>query len=91
MGDDTGTDSSTASQIAQIFSTGVTAYVDSQAIQSGYAINNPQYYSGGYPAGVGNTYTPVNAGAPVTALGGSSKTLLLVIAAAVVIFLIAKK
>jgi len=79
---------STAEALAQIFSTGVTAYVDSQAIQNGYQINNPQYYQSGYPAGVGVSYRPSNAGygaAPVAA-GVSTNTLLLIVAAAAVLF-----
>lgn len=78
---------STASALAQIFSTGVTAYVDSQAIQNGYQINNPQYYQSGYPAGVGVSYAPSTAGVGAAASSGvSSSTLLLLIAAAAVLF-----
>jgi hypothetical protein len=77
---------STAAALAQIFSTGVTAYTDSQAIQNGYTINNPQYFQAGYPAGTGVTYTPSNAGAPVSAGGPSSNTVLLIVAAAAVLF-----
>lgn len=83
---------STAQALAQIFSTGVTAYVDSQAIQNGYQINNPQYFQSGYPAGVGATYTPTNAGAPIAARSGlSSNTLLLVLGAGALIYLAAKR
>lgn len=80
-----------AAAIAQIFQTGVTAYVDSQAIQRGYQINDPRYYQSGYPAGVGLPYgaTPAGAGVSVSAQS-SSKTLLLV-ALAVVAFLMLKK
>jgi hypothetical protein len=77
---------STASALAQIFSTGVTAYVDSQAIQNGYQINNPQYYQAGYPAGAGVSYTPTSAGQGVAAGGMSTNTLLLIVAAAAVLF-----
>jgi hypothetical protein len=77
---------STASALAQIFSTGVTAYVDSQAIQSGYQINNPQYFQSGYPAGVGVSYTPTSAGQGAPAMASSSTTLLLLVAAAAVLF-----
>jgi hypothetical protein len=90
MDDSTDSGQSTAAAIAQIFTTGVTAYTDSQAIQAGYTINNPQYFSGGYPAGVPNTYTPTSAGAPVAA-ASSSKTLILVAVAALVIFFVLKK
>jgi hypothetical protein len=83
---------STAQALAQIFSTGVTAYVDSQAIQNGYQINNPQYYQSGYPAGVGATYTPTSAGVGAPVAGGlSSNTLLLLVAAAAVLFFALKK
>jgi hypothetical protein len=77
---------STAAALAQIFSTGVTAYTDSQAIQAGYTINNPQYYQAGYPAGAGVTYTPSQAGAPVGSAAPSSNTVLLIVAAAAVLF-----
>lgn len=82
----------TAAALAQIFSTGVTAYVDSQAIQNGYQINNPQYYQAGYPAGQGVTYTPTNAGQGNAASAGlSSNTVLLLVAAAAVLFFALKK
>lgn len=86
-----GSSDGTASAIAQIFSTGVTAYVDSQAIQRGYQINNPQYFQSGYPAGRGVTYSSLSAGAPGPAAGGGSNTLLLVAVAAVVLFLVLRK
>ncbi len=85
-----GSSDGTASAIAQIFSTGVTAYVDSQAIQRGYQINNPRYFQSGYPAGQGVTYSPTSAGAPI-GQGSSSNTLLLVGIAAVVLFLVLRK
>lgn len=85
--DTTASGSGTAAALAQIFSTGVTAYVDSQAIQNGYQINNPQYYQAGYPAGQGVSYTPTTAGQGNAALPGiSSNTLLLLVAAAAVLF-----
>jgi hypothetical protein len=79
---------STAAALAQIFSTGVTAYTDSQAIQAGYQINNPQYFQSGYPAGAGVSYTPTSAGQapPATAGISSNSVLLLVVAAAVLFF-----
>lgn len=72
-----------APAIASIFQSGVTAYVDSQAIQRGYTINNPQYYNAGYPGGVGTPYGPSPAGAPTQltapgALTSSSGGLLLI-------------
>ena len=51
-GSDPGTGVDVAGALAQIFSTGVTAYYDSQAIQRGFQINDPRYFQGGYPAGV---------------------------------------
>jgi len=80
----------TAAAIAQIFSTGVTAYVDSQAIQRGYQINNPVYYQSGYPAGVGTGYAPSNAGASVR-VGASSNGLLLLLIGGALLFLLMKK
>lgn len=77
---------STAAALAQIFSTGVTAYTDSQAIQAGYTINNPQYYNAGYPAGGSVAYAPTSAGAPVAASSGTSSSTLLLIAGALVLF-----
>jgi hypothetical protein len=80
-------DPSTSQALAQIFSTGVTAYVDSQAIQRGYQINNPQYFQSGYPAGVGAVYAPSQAGTGNTAPAASSNmTLLLLVGAAVLYF-----
>lgn len=89
-GDTSTSDPGTAAAIAQIFSTGVTAYVDSQAIQRGYQINNPQYYQSGYPAGQGVGYTPTSAGNPVTA-GGSTSSILLLLVGAVLLYLVLKK
>lgn len=88
--DTTAQPDNTAAAIAQIFSTGVTAYVDSQAIQRGYQINNPQYFQSGYPAGQASVYSPTTAGQSVS-LGGSSSTMLLLLAGAVVLFLVLKK
>lgn len=76
-----------ASAIAQIFSTGVTAYTDSQAIQRGYQINDPRYYQSGYPAGVGVPYGATPAGAGVAVTSSSRTLLLVVIVAAAVLFL----
>ncbi len=84
-------DPGTAQAIAQIFSTGVTAYVDSQAIQRGYQINNPQYFQSGYPAGQGVGYTPVSAGAGVTAGPSSSNTLIYLLIGGVLLYLVLKK
>lgn len=81
---------STAAALAQIFSTGFTAYVDSQAIQNGYQINNPQYFQSGYPAGQGVGYTPSSAGQG-QGVASSSNTLLLIVAAAAVLFFALKK
>jgi hypothetical protein len=64
--------------------------VDSQAIQRGYQINNPQYYQSGYPAGQGVGYSPTSAGVAVTA-GGSSNTVLLLLAAAVLVYVLMKR
>jgi hypothetical protein len=83
--------SGTAAALAQIFSTGVTAYVDSQAIQNGYQINNPQYYQSGYPAGQGVSYTPTSAGQASTPIAGSSSTVMLLLVGAVVLFFVLKK
>lgn len=79
-----------AGAIAQIFSTGVTAYTDSQAIQRGYQINDPRYYQSGYPAGVGVPYGATPAGAGVALSASGNKTLLLVVVAVVVVFLLKK-
>src|SRR5579872_873377 len=73
-------DGGTAAAIAQIFSTGVTAYVDSQAIQRGYSINNPQYFAAGYPGGIGNPYGATPQGAGIVAPGARANTGLLLIA-----------
>lgn len=73
----------TAQAIAQIFQTGVTAYVDSQAIQRGYQINDPRYFNAGYPGGVGTIYRPATQGVGVMASGSISPlTLLLLIGGA---------
>lgn len=92
--DTTATSDSSAGQIAgaiaQIFSTGVTAYTDSQAIQRGYQINDPRYYQSGYPAGVGVQYSPTPAGAGVSVSASSNKTLLLIVAG-VAVFLLMRK
>jgi hypothetical protein len=74
---DPSTGQSIAQSLAQIFSTGVTAYVDGQAIQAGYQINDPRYYQSGYPAGVGIGYSPYQAGVSVQAQTGSKGLLLL--------------
>jgi hypothetical protein len=90
--DTTAQDNSTAGAIAQIFSTGVTAYVDSQAIQRGYQINNPQYFQSGYPAGQGVGYAPTSAGSGVSAsLSGSSNGLLYLLIGGAVLFFLLKK
>lgn len=88
--DTTATSDGTAAAIAQIFSTGVTAYVDSQAIQRGYQINNPQYFQSGYPAGVGTGYAPTSAGAGV-ALSSNSNGLLWLIVGGAILFLVLRK
>src|SRR5258708_414064 len=80
-----------AGAIAQIFSTGVTAYTDSQAIQRGYQINDPRYYQSGYPAGVGTLYTPTPAGAGVAVSASSNKTLLLVGVGILALFLFMRR
>jgi hypothetical protein len=83
-----------AGSIAQIFSTGVTAYVDSQAIQRGYQINNPQYYAGGYPGGVSNPYGATPAGASIVPPGGalgSSSSLMLLLVIGLVAFVALRK
>ena len=82
---------SIAASIAQIFSTGVTAYTDSQAIQRGYQINDPRYYQSGYPAGVGSPYGPTPAGAGVAVSATGSSKLLLVVVLAAAAFLLLKK
>jgi len=79
-----------AGAIAQIFSTGVTAYTDSQAIQRGYQINDPRYYQSGYPAGVGVQYGATPAGAGVALQASGNKTLLLVLLAVAAVFLLKK-
>jgi hypothetical protein len=83
--DTTAQPDNTAAALAQIFSTGVTAYVDSQAIQRGYQINNPQYFQSGYPAGQGVGYMPSSAGVGYST-SSSSSTALLLIAGALVLF-----
>jgi hypothetical protein len=88
--DTTASNNSTAGAIAQIFSTGVTAYVDSQAIQRGYQINNPQYFQSGYPAGQGVGYAPTAAGQGVTAAASTNSLLILAIAGVVLYFLMKK-
>lgn len=80
-----------AGAIAQIFSTGVTAYTDSQAIQRGYQINDPRYFQSGYPAGVSIPYGATPAGAGVAVSASSGKTLLIVAVAVVALLLIAKR
>jgi len=87
--------SGTAAAIAQIFSTGVTAYTDSQAIQRGYTIQNPRYYQGGYPGGVGTPYATGPQGASIVAPGPLSgaaggSTLLLLLVLGVVFIALAK-
>lgn len=82
---------SIAQSIAQIFATGVTAYTDSQAIQAGYQINNPQYFQSGYPAGVGTVYSPTAAGAGVSVTASSNRTLLIIGVIAVVALLLLKR
>lgn len=77
-----------AGAIAQIFTTGVTAYTDSQAIQRGYQINDPRYYQSGYPAGVGLPYGATPAGAGVAVSASSSKVLLIVVIAAAAFLLL---
>ncbi len=79
-----------AGAIAQIFSTGVTAYTDSQAIQRGYQINDPRYYQAGYPAGVSVPYGATPAGAGVVVSASSNKLLLVVIVAAAAFLLLRK-
>jgi hypothetical protein len=90
--DTTATSDSSAGQIAgaiaQIFSTGVTAYTDSQAIQRGYQINDPRYYQSGYPAGVGTVYGATPAGAGVAVSASSSKLLLIVVVVAAAFLLL---
>ncbi len=85
-----GTDS-VAAAIAQIFSTGVTAYVDSQAIQRGYQINDPRYYQSGYPAGVSVPYGATPAGAGVAVSASSTRTLLVFGLIAVAAFLVLRR
>lgn len=89
--DTTATNSSdTATAIAQIFATGVTAYTDSQAIQSGYQINDPRYFQSGYPAGIGYGYSPTSAGAGVLT-SSSSSSLLLLLGGVALLFFVLKK
>lgn len=87
-----GSGSDLAGSIAQIFSTGVTAYVDSQAIQKGYTINNPQYYQAGYPGGVGLPYGSAPAGSGLIAppAASASSGLLLLVAIVVIAFVAMK-
>lgn len=82
--------SNIASAIAQIFATGVTAYVDSQAIQRGYQINDPRYYQAGYPAGVSLPYGYQQQGASVAVSSNSNNgsMLLLLIVAVVAVALL---
>lgn len=75
---DPSTGQSIAASIAQIFSTGVTAYVDSQAVQNGYTINDPRYFQAGYPAGYGTPYGQLPAGAGVSLKASGSNVWLLV-------------
>jgi len=91
-GDDSSSSGGTnyAAAIASIFQTGVTAYVDSQAIQRGYQINDPRYYQSGYPAGVSLPYGATPAGASVTATASGNKTLL-ILAAIVAVILVMRK
>jgi hypothetical protein len=86
--DTTATTDGTAAAIAQIFSTGVTAYVDSQAIQRGYQINNPQYFQSGYPAGTASGYQPTPAGASIQASASSNSTLIIIVIAVAALFLL---
>lgn len=88
--DSSGSAGQIASAIAQIFSTGVTAYTDSQAIQRGYQINDPRYYQSGYPAGVGIPYGATPAGASLGVAASGNKTLLLIVLAVAVVFLLKK-
>lgn len=79
-----------AAAIASIFQTGVTAYVDSQAIQRGYQINDPRYYQSGYPAGVSLPYGATPAGASVAVTANGNRTLLIVLAIAAAYLLLRK-
>lgn len=80
-----------AQALAQMFSTGVTAYTDSQAIQRGYTISNPRYFQSGYPGGVSNPYAAAPQGAGVVAAPPSSGNgLLLLLIVGVVVFALAK-
>lgn len=84
-------DASTAAAIADIFRTGVTAYVDSQAIQRGYQINNPQYFNAGYPGGIGTPYNATGQGVSIRPPANPNTTaLLLIVAAVVVVMLVAR-
>ncbi len=85
--DTTAQTDNTAAAIAQIFSTGITAYTDSQAIQRGYQINDPRYYQSGYPAGVGAGYMPTQAGAGVALSSSSSGLLWLLVGGGLLLFL----
>lgn len=91
-GDDSSSSGGTnyAAAIASIFQTGVTAYVDSQAIQRGYQINDPRYYQSGYPAGVSLPYGATPAGASVAVSANGNKTLLIVLAIAAAYLLLRK-
>lgn len=82
-----------ASAVASIFQNGVTAYVDSQAIQRGYQIQNPVYYNAGVPGGQPAPYVPVLSGAPASAslVPSSSNSLLLILGVVVVAALIFRK
>lgn len=79
-----------AQAIAQIFTTGVTAYTDGQAIQRGYQINDPRYFQSGYPAGIGFPYGATPQGAGVAVSASSSRTLLL-LGVVVIAFLLLKR
>lgn len=79
-----------AAAIASIFQTGVTAYVDSQAIQRGYQINDPRYFQSGYPAGVSLPYGATPQGASVAVSASGNKWIGLALAAVVVYFLLKK-
>jgi hypothetical protein len=86
----------TAAAIAQIFSTGVTAYFDSQAIQRGYQINNPQYFQSGYLAGQAVPYASQPMGQPGALVPGaaassSTSTLILLVLAGVILYAVLKK
>ncbi|HZT04340.1 MAG TPA: hypothetical protein VFA39_18985 [Steroidobacteraceae bacterium] len=93
--DTSSTDSASniASAVASIFQNGVTAYVDSQAIQKGYQIQNPVYYNAGVPGGQPAPYAPLLSGAPAGAslIPSSSSSLLLILGVVVVAALIFRK